>query len=268
MARVTHLATLTALGMAPVYQNKAGELIIDTDRLQRHDRGSRTAGDVGDVGLTVGSFEEFIDGLTIGEDDGYEGDDDGYEGDDDDAAGDVDEYGRRRRRRPGRRPGPNKKRLKKLAQAMQRQMVQDDKASYKHFTTVSGNGQSAANIAAGATEAEELTLTPPVNVRLNDLRVIFRPPSPAVAGSDVLFLVTQIRVGDDLVWNDSNGVPVDLFGADNTLRHTLNGRYATPAQPIFIQGRYVNVGSVATATPCSVFASCTAFKRGNQNIGL
>lgn len=132
---------------------------------------------------------------------------------------------------------------------------------YKYPTTVSATGTSAAIIAAAGQEAETLQLTPTVTVRLNDLRLAFDPPQPVVAGSNAQFRVTQVRVGDTLIWNDTNGVDSRLFSGDTTLRHMLKGRMATPAQPIFIAGVYVNNGSVATATLCTVSATVTAFKK-------
>lgn len=259
-----NLKSALLLGLAPVYRAKDGTLVTDTDKLQRANRAGLTAGDDDDdFGLDVGEDDDYF-GLDVGDDDDEAGDDDDEMGLD---VGDDDDIGRRGRRgRRGRKAGPRQRQLAKLAKALDKRARAQAMAGFNYFTTISARGNSALIIGAGGTEAELLTLTPTVTIKLNDLRIDFLAPSPAVAGSNPVFLVNQIRVGDDLIWNDDNGVASTFFGSDNTLRHTLAGRFATPAQPIFVAGTYLNAGSVATATVCTVLATVTGKKRRTQQI--
>ena len=117
-------------------------------------------------------------------------------------------------------------------------------------------------LAPGAVQGGQLLLAPTVEVELDDLRVAFSAPAPAVAGVNVRFFIRSIRVGDDLAWNDQGGggTDVDYFAVASTLRNMLFGRRATPAQPIFIDGDFRNLGSIASVTSATVSASAIGRK--------
>jgi hypothetical protein len=134
---------------------------------------------------------------------------------------------------------------------------------YIYPVPISGRASSPAVIAPGGASPAQLTLAPTVDVALDDLRIAFSPEAPAVAGANVRFLITSIRVGDDLMWNDVGGGGTDAsnFEGNSTLRNMLGGRRASPAQPIVLTGNFVNLGSAASANPASVSASAIGRKR-------
>jgi len=253
------------IGKANVHRLPNGKLVIDSASLRRSNADDDLGDDDDDFGDDDDDLGDDDDDLGDDDDDLGDVDDLGDLGDDDDDLGDVDDLGARPMSPAARKKALARKRAAKKRKntAAKRKVLAKKKKimAFKYPTTVSQVGVSAAVIAAGAAGIVLMQLTPSVTVKLNDLRISFDPPAPLVAGSNLQFRVTQVRVGDDLIWNDAVGVDSRQFLGDTTLRHMLVGRYASPAQPIFVQGQFVNNGSVATATTATASATVTAFKK-------
>ena len=196
-------------GFAPVFTDENGNLVVDTDELGYDD----------DIEL--------------------EGDwDDEYDDDDVDLEGeyeDLDLIGARgRRRRRKGRGGRGRPRRQRRPRSPRR--PSGGSGSYTQPATVSATEQSDATLGAGASETFTMTLTPSVPFKAQTLRASIVEG----AGGVIQYLITQIRIGDDLVWNDSNGFDAGLLSGETTLHELIKGKVFNPAQPMYISGTAFN----------------------------
>ena len=217
----------TYLGKARVYRED-GELVVDTDSIRR-DGELSGVDDFGDDDYD--DFEGDDDYDDFGDNDEDFGDDDEDDfgeddedfGEDDDDDDDDEEFGatrgqRRRRRRRGRRRGRRSSRRSRRRETSQKKKQK----KVKWQNTVLGGSDSEDS--AGA------------------ISVVITPSHPFVAediafnGSSANATVNSIIFGDDLVWNNAEGIDVSALSSNSFIRGLVKGAKAHPGVPIIING--------------------------------
>jgi len=215
------LATCLALGAAQVYRDtETGELIVDTDTLERVPRGARGAalhdfaGEYGDADLD--DDDDFGD--DIGDDFGDDvGDDLGDASlDDDDDFGDRDE---RRARRAGRR-----------ARRHARHHGHGRKKRMWSETAVAGS--------ATLTGAGVATATIRLQHDFISRDILF---DGTLAGT----MINQVRFGDRLVFDSSTGIPFSVFSSTGFVRGFLKGSKLRGGLDIQITGTLTGAGTLS-----------------------
>ncbi len=203
---------LQYIGRPKTYRDPStGNLVSDLDSIHRADA---LEGHDGDFGYD--DFDEFGDD----DSDDDDSDDDDSDDDEEDFGDDDDEVGatRGQRRRRSRRAG---RRVRRAAKKAGRQSRRSGSKPPMQKTVVSGSATSAA---AGTVS---MTITPSHNFKAEDI---------AFNGSSANAAVTSITFGDNLVWNNPNGVDVTVFQATGFIRGMLKGAKVRAGVPIVITG--------------------------------
>ena len=199
-------AKLDNLGYARVFRHpRTGELVVDTDSLRR---------------------PSGFGGVDIGEDDDFGEDDDDF-GEDDFGA-----RGQRRRRRLQRRVDHNGRRGARLQRRL------DEPAGGRR-----GNGgHDWGMTAVGGTDALPDAGAATVKIRLQH---DFRAQDVTFTGSASGAKVTSIFFGDRVVWSNSDGIDVGVFGSSSFLRGLLKGQSLRAGLDITVNGSLTGAGDFA-----------------------
>ncbi len=225
---------LDSLGYARVFRHpRTGELVVDTDSLRR--------GGIAGVGF---GDDDFDGDDCDDDDDDFEGDDDFGDDDfgdddfgdddfgDDELEGDDDfgARGKRRRRRLNRRLG----RLNKREARIKRKLGKSGSGGKKKVTWgMTAVGGTDTLTAAGAAS---------VKVRLQHH---FKAKDITFAGSLSGAKVTSIFFGDRVVWSNSDGIDVSVFGSTSFLRGLLKGQSLRAGLDITVNGSLTGAGDFA-----------------------
>ncbi len=201
----------TYLGKARIYRED-GDLVVDTDSIRR-DGELSGVDDFGDD-----DFDDFgDDDDDFGEDDDF-GDDDFGEDEEEDE--DEGEFGasRGRVRRTARR---SRRKGRRTARRSARQGSRES-SEVKWQKTVLGGSKTEDS--AGAIS---IVITPSHHFVAEDI---------AFNGSSANATVSSIIFGDDLVWNNAEGIDVSALSSTSYIRGLVTGAKARPGVPIVING--------------------------------
>lgn len=225
----------TYLGVARVYRDD-GELVVDTDSIRRDGELSG----VDDFGSDYDDYDDFgeDDYDDFGEDyDDEEFGEDDYDdfGDDEEEFGEEDEddeefgasRGRKRRQERRRRRRDRRKRRRDCRREA-RSGSSGSASGKKKKKTVSWQktvlGGSHKEDSAGAIA---VIVTPSHYFVADDI---------AFNGSSTGATVTSIIFGDDLVWNNADGIDVSALSSNSFIRGLVKGARGRPGVPITING--------------------------------
>ena len=201
---------LEPLGLAQVYRDARGELVVDRSTIRHKKR--KFAGDEDDVG-----DEEDV------------GDEDSDETGDEDDLGDEEISGRRgRKRRKARR---SKRKTRREGRRTARQGGDEVKWGK---TALSGESNTPDDVGDQIT----ITIRPQHWFKAQDITFT----------GDTSAKIDTIFFGERPVWNNSSGVPVSVFSSTGMLRGLLAGQKIRPGLDIVIKGTAGTASTTTTAT--------------------
>ena len=223
---------MESLGLAQVYRNARGELVVDRSTIRPKKR--RFAGEEEDIGDEDVGDEDSSDDLGDEEDIGEEediGDEDVGDEDigDEDVGDDAELSGRRgRKRRVARRT-----RRKGRRSGRQTARKGGDEVTWGK-TALSGESNTPDDVGDQIT----ITIRPQHWFKAQDITFT----------GDTSAKIDTIFFGERPVWNNSSGVPVSVFSSTGMLRGLLAGQKIRPGLDIVIKGTAGTASTTTTAT--------------------
>jgi len=201
------MSAIRKLGLAPVYIDARGELVVDDRNIRRMPANNRED-DFGDDDFGDDDLGDDFDGDDAGEDEG-------------------DDFGRRRHH--GRGQGHEMRMLRKLQRRTSKYGASKD--LYKRWAKTIVAGSSTLG-AAGTTT---------VQIRL---QFDFRGQDITFTGSVAGSLITQVRFGDRIVFDVSAGVDVAVFAATGFIRGLIKDQTLRAGLDILVTGTLPGAGDL------------------------